>query len=131
MENKGGSCSIYLLQENCYNKQLNLSMLNFYKDRFEVDCIFNKKGKYKVEIFGNNDGTNLYHDILAYTVNVENDAKKSLKFPHSYTGSKDINIIEPLYDNLKYGQKIKFKIKSDLVTLIIIDNKEWHYLNKN
>ena len=83
MENKGDSCSIYLLQGNCYNQQLNLSMLNFYKDRFEVDCIFNKKGKYKVKIFGNNDGTSHYHDILAYTVNVENDAKKSLKFPHS------------------------------------------------
>ena len=130
MKQKGGSCTIYLLQGNCYNQQLNLHMINFYKDRFEVDCIFNIKGKYKLQIFGNNDGTSHYNQILGYTVNVENDSKKILKFPHPYSGSKDINIIEPLYDNLKHGEKVKFKIKSDLETLIILD-KEWHYLNKN
>ena len=67
---------------------------------------------------------------MAYSVNVKNDSKKELKFPHSYSGSKDINIIEPLYDNLRHGQKVKFKINSNLEKLIIIDS-QWHYLDKN
>ena len=33
-----------------------------------------------------------------------------------------------MYDNLKSGEKVKFKIKSDLETIIIIDGK-WNYLN--
>ena len=56
-----------------------------------------------------------------------------MKFPYCYSGSNDINIIEPLYDNLKSGEKVKFKIKTSLAeldTLIIIDG-QWHYLNKN
>ena len=130
MTQKGASCRVYFLQNNCYMQQLNLEMINCYEDRFEIDCIFNKKGKYKVEIFGNNDGSNHYDDIMAYSVNVNNDAKKELKFPHSYSGSKDINVIEPLYDNLQHGKKVKFKIKSNLEKIIIIDS-EWHYLDKN
>ena len=121
MSSKTAISDIYLLQGNVYQQVLNSTNINFYEDKFEVDCIFNKKGKYKVEIFGNNDGSNHYRQILEYSVNVENDAKNSLKFPHSYSGSKDINIIEPLYDNLKHGQNVKFKIKSNLETLIIID----------
>ena len=103
--------------------------VNFYNDRFEIDAIFNKKGKYKVEIFGNNDRGKHYLDMLEYAVNVENDAKKKLAFPEFYSGKEDINVIEPFYDNLKSGEKVKFKIKSNLDEIIIIDEK-WHRLKK-
>ena len=105
-------------------------MIYFIEDRFEVDCIFNKKGKYKVELLGNNKEENLFHNIITYIVNVENDAKEELKFPQTFIGSEDINIIEPLYDNLKTGDKVKFKIKSALKGLIIIDGN-WYYLERN
>jgi archaellin len=130
MEKKGAMCSIYLLQGNCYMQQLNSQMVSFNGDRFEANCIFNKKGRYKVELFGNDDGSNSYKGVLTYIVNVEKDAKVELKFPHTYAGSKDINIIEPLYDNLKSGEKVKFKIKSALGSIIIIDG-QWHRLEKN
>lgn len=130
MEKNGAMCNVYFLENNCYKQQLSLSKINFYNDRFEVDCIFNKKGQYNVEIFGNNDGTTHHNQIMGYSVNVEKDAPKSLKYPHTYNGSKEINIIEPLYDNLEFGKQAKFKIKSNLDTIIIID-KEWHYLTKN
>ena len=68
--------------------------------------------------------------ILEYRVNVENYAKEKLAFPMTYSGSEEVNIIEPLYDNLKSGEKVKFKIKSNLDEIIIIDN-QWHYLKKN
>ena len=131
MSSKTAMADIYLLQGNVYQQLLNSTSINFYDDRFEVDCIFNKKGKYKVTIFGNNDrSANKSNDILEYIVNVQNNAKKQLSFPMTYKGSEEINIIEPLYNNLKTGQRVKFKIKSNLDEIIIIDG-EWHHLHKN
>ena len=128
MKNARASCNIYLLDGNVYKQQLNISYINVYDDRCEIDLIFNKKGKYKIQIYGNGTGDSTTHSILDYTVNVENDAKKELYFPTPYDKAKNINIIEPMYDNLKSGEKVKFKIKSDLETIIIIDGK-WNYLN--
>ena len=131
MSTKTAICDIYLLKGNVYHQLLNSTYINFYEDRFEADCIFNKKGKYKVKIFGNNSREEKEsNDILEYIVNVNSDAKKELSFPQTYKGHEDINIIEPLYNNLKSGEKVKFKIKSNLDEIIIID-REWHHLKKN
>ena len=131
MEQKTALCNIYLLEGNIYKQLLNLSCINFYNDRFEVNCIFNKKGKYKVKLFGNSEREQSDNkEILEYTINVDKNAEKELSFPHSYKGKEDINIIEPLYNNLKSGEKVKFKIKSNLEDIIIIDEK-WNYLKKN
>ena len=129
MKSAGASCNIYLHESNCYNQLLNFTYTNYYEDRFESDCIFNKKGKYKVELFGNDNGDNTTSSILEYTVIVENDSKNELKFPMTYNETNNINLIEPLYDNLKSREKVKFKIKSDLDTIILIDGK-WNYLKK-
>lgn len=129
MKSANASCNVYLLDGNVYRQQLNMEYINFYDDRFEIDFIFNKKGKYKIQVFGNGTGDKTTHSMLDYVVNVENDAKKELSFPTTYDKAKNINIIEPMYDNLKSGEKVKFKIKSDLETVIIIDGK-WHYLNQ-
>ena len=127
------SSNIYLLENNIYQQQLNLNKITFLHDRIEFDFIFNKKGKYNIELFANDDKGQITQRIMNYIVNVHNDAEKELKFPYCYSGSNDINIIEPLYDNLKSGEKVKFKIKTSLAeldTLIIIDG-QWHYLNRN
>ena len=130
MNQKGASCNIYLLEKNCYVQQLNVDIFNFYKDRFEVNTIFNKKGKYKVVIYGNNERGKSYEGMLEYAVIVENNAIKNLKFPTFYAGKEDIIVLEPLYDNLRSGKKVKFKIESTLNDIIIID-EEWHYLTRN
>ena len=131
MSSKTAISDIYLLQDNVYQQLLNSTNINFYEDKFEVDCIFNKKGKYKVKIFGNNVRTEKKsEDILEYIVNVKNDAKKQLSFPRTYKGKEEINIIEPIYNDLKSGERVKFKIKSNLDEIIIID-EEWHHLKNN
>ena len=130
MDQKAAMCSIYLLEGNTYYEQPNSSMINFYNDRFEVNSIFNQKGKYKVEIFANNNKSKNHDMILEYMVNVQNDAFQQLAFPITYAGCEDINIIDPLYDNLKQGQPVKFKIESKLDEIIIID-ENWNHLNKN
>ena len=130
IKKRGLTCNTFLLEGNSYNQQLNTTMVNFIEDRFEVDCVFNKKGRYRVLLYGKNKGQQMSQEIISYVVNVENDAKEELKFPHNYSGSEDINIIEPLYDNLKTGDKVKFKIKSALDSIIIVDGK-WYYLERN
>ena len=111
-------------------QQSNSNITNIFEDRIVISAVFNKKGKYKVEIYGNNDRGNDYTIMLEYAVNVENNATKNLAFPAFYSGKENINIIEPLYDNLKSGEKVKFKIESILDEIIIFDD-EWHYLKRN
>ena len=130
MNQKGATCNILLFEGNSYVQQLNSNITSFYEDRFEISAIFNKKGKYKVVIYGNNERGKSYEGMLEYAVIVENNAIKNLKFPTFYAGKENINIIEPLYDNLKNGKKVKFKIESTLNNIIIID-EECHHLTRN
>ena len=130
MNKKSASCKIKLFYERHIITQNNLDVINFYDDRFEIDCIFNKKGKYEVQIFGNSERGKGNQYILEYQVIVENDAKEQLSFPKCYSGKEEITIIEPIYDFLKSGEKIKIKIKSYLDEIIIIE-QIWNYLKKN
>ena len=109
----------------------NSDRINFYDDKCEIDCVFNQKGKYKVIIYGNNqrDGED-NNDILQYIVMVDMNASKQLSFPTTCQGIEDINIIEPKYNNIKSGERVKFKIKSNLDEIVIKD-LERHHMNKN
>ena len=132
MKNINASCNVYLLTNNTYYQQLKLNFIFYYDDRLEVHCIFNKKGKYKITIYGNNDiNESLTHSMVDYIVNVENDAQKELFYPYTYSLVREIFLIEPLYDILQHGQNVKFKLKSDVDSIIIIDNNKWIYLEKN
>ena len=131
MKNYKASCTVNLLIDNCYYQQSNLNFIFYYDDRCEVDCVFNKKGKYQITIFGNTKEINTNKGLLEYIVNVENDAQKELFYPFSYGAVRDLYLIEPLYDNLKLGQKVKFKFKSDYFNTITIIDQEWNYLKKN
>jgi hypothetical protein len=127
------SCNIFLLEGNIYQQQLNLDRIKFLKDKIEFDFIFNKKGRYKIKLFANNDKGKVTHNIMTYIVDVQKESINELKFPYYYQEAKEIEIIEPIYDNIKSGQNVKFKIKTnlnDLDTIIIIDG-QWHYLNKD
>jgi len=129
MKNKNASCKIYFEENKCYKQILNCDIINFYEDRFEVKCIFNKKGKYKVELFGNKDGGAKTYKILIYIILVKKNIRRELEFPKYFNESKLIKIIEPLYNNIKSGDKVKFKIKSNLNKIIIVD-EQWYYLDR-
>jgi len=72
IKEKGLMCSIYLLNEKKEKeeKEEGLSLINFYKDKIEIDCIFNKKGKYIIYFLGNKGDSFLYNQALSYIVNV-------------------------------------------------------------
>ena len=130
MNTKGASCEVYFDEGNSYKSQSNSTKIDFYDDRFEIFTVFNKKGEYLVQMFGNKNKENSYIDVSEYSVKVENDSKQKLAFPQFYKGKEGINVIEPQYDNLKFGQKVKFKVKSKYENLIVIDG-EWHKMVKN
>ena len=86
MNKKSASCQINLLYERHIINQNNIYNINYYKDRFEIDCIFNKKGEYEVKIFGNLEREKNNEYILEYKVIEENDSYEQLSFPKSYSG---------------------------------------------
>ena len=130
MNNKGASCEVYYKEGNTYRSQSNTTKIDFYDDRFEILTVFNKKGKYLVQLFGNSDKGDSFTDICEYSVEVEKDSKQELGFPLFYKGKEDINVIEPVYNNLKSGQKVKFKVKSKYENLVVIDDQTHKMVKK-
>ena len=121
MKEKGLMCSISLLgnKGKINNKKEKLSFMKFYNDKIEINCSFNKKGKYLVDFLGNKGDSLTHTSILSYTVKVEKNSKQILTFPETFHGHELINIIEPLNGVLKSGEKVKFKLESDLETIFI------------
>ena len=133
IKEKGLMCSIHLLnnKNDIKNIEEKLSLINFYNDKIEIDCIFNKKGKYKIDFLGNKGDSLIHSSALSYVVKVVNNAKIPLSYPKIFSGSKNINIIEPLYDKLKSGKKIKFKMKSDIEKIVISNGGTTEYIENN
>lgn len=134
-------CKVYYLKENCFYEQKNLQLVHNYEDRFEVDIIFNKKWIYKIEFLKAVGKKEIKRgvfslvltemiDLMCFVVELENDSKKEIYYP-CFSNYDDIKIIEPVYDNLKLGEKIKFKLKSDLERIFIYDGKNSYNLYKN
>ena len=126
LNTKGAMCCLLYYENNVYNQKLGTTKVNFYDDRFEADTIFNKKGKYRIQIFASDNREDNYVIILEYSVIVENDSEKEIFYPRFYRGNEGINVIEPLYDNLKSGENVKFIVKSnDYEKLIVCDDEKW------
>ena len=125
MNTKGAMCYLLYYENNVYNQILGTTKVNFYNDRFEADAIFNKKGKYRIQIFARDNREDNYVIILEYSVIVENDSEKEIFYPRFHQGNEGINVIEPLYDNLKSGENVKFIVKSNYEKLIVCDDGKW------
>ena len=98
---------------------------------FEIKLIFNKKGNYKINIYAKNQNMDEYESMIEYFANYNEDSVNELHFPEMYSDASDIQIIQPLYDNLKIGQDIKFIIKSDVLDELVVIGERNYYLKKN
>ena len=121
MKKKGVMCSISLLGDNNKERKIEekLSFINFFDDRIEISCSFNKKGKYLISLLGNKGDSLTHTSIISYTVKVVNNSKNIMTYPETYNGHKLINIIEPLNAHLKIGENVKFKMVSDIEEIFI------------
>jgi len=130
MNKKGATCSLYFLEGNCYKQQLNTSKINFYEDKFEIATVFNKKGKYKIEIFGNTDRGKHFNEILEYAAIMETEPKKKLVFPTFYSGKEEImERVYALIDKYNSDLKKSFNNKNQGISLSL-DNVDADYLYK-
>ena len=114
----------FIEEDNCYYIIKNEKF-------FEIKFIFNKVGNYKICIFGKNQYMDEYEEMLNYYPECNQNLQNELHFPEIYSYSSDIQIIQPLYDNLKSGDEITFIIKSNILDELIIIGNQFHYINKN
>ena len=114
----------YISEENCYYITKN-------EKYFEVKLIFNKMGNYKVCLYGKNQYMDDYDSMIEYYPTCKQDAVKELYFPIFYSDYSEIEVINPLYDNLKSGDEINFIIKSNSLDEIIIIGDKFYYVKKN
>ena len=88
-----------------------------------------KKGKYKTNIFAGYSSTTSI--MVSYFLDCEENWPNGTAFNLPETYNSDIIIIEPLICNFKKGEKVKFKMKSDVTDEIIITNSDWLTIKKN
>jgi hypothetical protein len=84
------------------------------KDCFEVTYLINKKGEYKIKIFGNDGSVKEYNELCTLKLTTVKDSNKPLAFPAttSLYHNSDIEIIQPDNGILYEGDKINFEIKT-------------------
>ena len=84
------------------------------KDCFEVNYFINKKGEYKLKIFGNDGSVKEYNELCTLKLTTVKDSSKPLAFPAttSLYHNSDIEIIQPDNGILYEGDKINFEIKT-------------------
>ena len=84
------------------------------KDCFEVNYFINKKGEYKLKIFGNDGSVKEYNELCTLKLTTVKDSSKPLAFPAttSLYHNSDIEIIQPDNGILYEGDKINFEFKT-------------------
>ena len=125
------SVDLEFLNNNSYIEEDDCCYIIKNEKFFEVKCIFNKIGNYKICIFGKNQYMDEYEEMLNYYPECKQNIEKELHFPKLYSDSSDIQIVQPLYDNLKSGDEVTFIIKSNILDELIIIGEHLNYLKKN
>ena len=93
---------------------------------FEINYILNKKGKYKLEIFGSEGGTDKLLQLCQLILISQKDISTPITYPKTfglYTSS-DLQIISPLSCPLFNGDKINFEYKTNDFTNLHIGIKD-------
>ena len=72
-----------------------------------------------------------FNSMIEYYPTCKQDNLNELFFPEFFSNSSEIEIIEPLYDNLKIGDEVKFVVKSNILDEIVIIGEHPYYVKKN
>ena len=107
-------------------KEIENSTLIIKNQNFlEINYLLNKKGKYKLQIFGAKVEKEKYDELFSLIIISEKDSLNPLIYPKFYGlyNSSDMQIIEPLSGILYNGDRINFKIKTSTYTNLFIGIK--------
>ena len=108
------NAKLYLI-ENDECKEIPNSILPIRKeDSFEINYLINKKGEYKLKIFGNDGTVKEYNELCTLKLTCDKDAISHREFPTTTAlyHNSDIKIIEPIHGMFKEGEKITFEMKT-------------------
>ena len=103
----------------------NSTLVTKNKNFFEINYLLNKKGKYKLQIFGAKVENEKYDELCSLIIISSKDPLNPFIYPKFYGlyNNSDIQIIEPLSGILYNGDKINFKIKASTYTSLFIGIK--------
>ena len=82
---------------------------------FEINYITNKKGKYKLQVFGAKKESEKLDEIFSIILITKKDSSLTLTYPKTYGlfEKSDIQIIQPITGILLDGDKMNFEFKSN------------------
>ena len=125
---------LYLLQSNTFVEQPNSCWIDRQDESSTMTCFTNKKGTYKLQIFGGPSGLQSYPMLLEYDIESTKTASTPLGFPSTYGAfsNSDLQIIEPLYNPLTRGQLIDVKFRTTTFdNLYILNDNHLRELDSN
>ena len=131
-ELKVNASLFYILNsKNLENKNLKLiniqeeknsTLVKRNKNYFEVNYLLNKRGKYKLQIFGSKKDSPKYNELFTVILICKKESSSPLSFPKTYGlyDKSDIQIIQPTSGTLFNGDKINFEVKSKTLSNLYI-----------
>ena len=84
------------------------------KNYFEINYLLNKKGKFKLQIFGAKKESEKYDELCTLILISKKESPTLLTFPKVYGSynQSDVQLIQPMSGILYNGDTINFEIKS-------------------
>ena len=114
---------LFYVENNNSTEILNKCFYSKNNGKAEIDFITNKKGEYKLRIYGGPTGSKSFPHLIDYIITNTKEVDYS-GFPKVYNlySSSDMQIIEPLYNPLKKGTNVNFKIKTTTYDNLYVGN---------
>ena len=95
--------------------------------------IFKKIGTYKADIYADYRNIESKSFLVSYYFENEEEFEETPETPFSLPKiyNNDITIIEPVFNIMKKGEKVRIRMHSVITDEIIITNDKWLYIKKN
>ena len=95
--------------------------------------IFKKIGTYKADIYADYRNIESKSFLVSYYFENEEEFEETPETPFSLPKiyNNDITIIEPIFNIMKKGEKVRIRMHSVVTDEIIITNDKWLYIKKN
>ena len=92
------------------------------QNHFEIDYLLNKKGKYKLQIFGAKKEEEKYSELCTLILISKKDSSNPLTYPKLYGSynQSDIQLIQPLTGVLNNGDFMNFEVKSNSINNLFL-----------
>eukprot|EP01022_Parablepharisma_sp_SALTPOND_P012058 TRINITY_DN1540_c0_g1_i1.p1 TRINITY_DN1540_c0_g1~~TRINITY_DN1540_c0_g1_i1.p1 ORF type:complete len:614 (-),score=102.86 TRINITY_DN1540_c0_g1_i1:74-1915(-) len=102
-------------------------------DHYEVDVIFNNKGKHKLQFYAGTKKMNNYSSVFNYTITCTKVGEGLMKFPQQFPTYAEVGAVlySPKIGPLKVGENVKFKIQAEKAEEIaVVIGEQWTHLQK-